>query len=226
MKIIHDGLENFNCKKVLISMPVSEAIKKAGPRLEDLFAELSPADKVILYPSITSYKHVKIERDEDNIYCEVKSYYYENKLLEHHFTIYVQFIISEKKLIKKSNIPEYLLKQFPKESNDLKDFMVWGLYEECFLQFAELEVKELKPSRQIYEGVNCLYNNKTKSDIQIIDSTWFTTLVKSDEFKVRGHFRLQPCGEGMAKRKLIWVSEFKKSGYTREAKKIKEFPTI
>lgn len=38
-------------------------------------------------------------------------------------------------------------------------------------------------------------------------------------FKVRGHFRLQPHGEGRAKRKLIWIEEFSKMGYNRRATK-------
>jgi hypothetical protein len=50
--------------------------------------------------------------------------------------------------------------------------------------------------------------------------TWYTTLVKSDSFKVRGHFRLQPFGSTKAQRKLIWINEFMKNGYTREAKKL------
>jgi hypothetical protein len=84
-----------------------------------------------------------------------------------------------------------------------------------FLKCAEIETKFLPPSRQIWDGPTCLYNNKSKYPIEIIDSTWFTTLVKSDGFKVRGHLRLQPYGEGMTKRKLVWINEFQKNGYTR-----------
>lgn len=93
---------------------------------------------------------------------------------------------------------------------------------ELFLKFADIDVKNLPTNRQIFEGVNCLYNNKSKYPIKIVDSTWFTTLVKSDAFKVRGHFRLQACGEGMTKRKLVWINDFQKEGYTRQAKKLSE----
>jgi hypothetical protein len=98
------------------------------------------------------------------------------------------------------------------------DVKYWIIALLWFIKYCDLEVKELPPSRQIFEGVNCVYNNKTDHTIQIIDSTWFTTLIKSDAFKVRGHFRLQPHGEGLSKRKLIWVNEFEKHGYTRIAK--------
>jgi hypothetical protein len=87
-----------------------------------------------------------------------------------------------------------------------------------FIKYAEVEIKELAPNRQIWQGVNCLYNNKLDVPIQIIDSTWFTTIVQSEGFKVRGHFRLQSYGEGFSKRKLIWIDEFKKDGYTMKAK--------
>jgi hypothetical protein len=89
-----------------------------------------------------------------------------------------------------------------------------------FLKYAEIQVKHLQPNRQIWDGPNCLYNNKSKYPVEIMDSTWFTTLVKSDAFKVRGHFRLQPYGEGLTKRKLVWINEFQKDGYTRQAKKL------
>lgn len=89
----------------------------------------------------------------------------------------------------------------------------------AFILFVEIETKVVRHGSPIFDGVNCLYNNKTKYPIEIIDSTWFTTLVNSNEFKVRGHLRWQPCGDGLKARKLIWIDEFKKHGYIRQARK-------
>lgn len=89
---------------------------------------------------------------------------------------------------------------------------------ELFIQYSEITTKILPPKEQIWNSHTCVYNNKTQDEITIIDLTWFTNLIKSDAFKVRGHFRLQPCGEGMKERKLIWINEFQKEGYIREAK--------
>lgn len=89
---------------------------------------------------------------------------------------------------------------------------------ELFILYADVEKKELQPSRQIWDGPTCMYNNKTKVPITVLDSTWFTHLVSSGAFKVRGHFRLQPCGPNHAQRKLVWINDFEKSGYTRRAK--------
>lgn len=91
---------------------------------------------------------------------------------------------------------------------------------ELFINFAEVETKVMKPNTQIWDerGVNAIYNNKTKQDITVIDSTWYTHLISSGAFKVRGHFRFQPYGPGLSKRKLTWINEFEKEGYTRKAK--------
>ncbi len=91
-----------------------------------------------------------------------------------------------------------------------------------FRQYSDLEVKHLPASTGGTPKIVGAYQNHTKSDIKIWDSLWFTTLVKSDSFKVSGHFRLQPYGPGMKERKLIWINEFTKNGYTREAKMLQE----
>ncbi len=90
-----------------------------------------------------------------------------------------------------------------------------------FKKFAKVEIKQLPPKSRKKE-FNCKYVNDTDNTIQILDSTWFTTLVKSDAFKVRGHFRLQPKKDdnGNWTKELIWIKDFQKSGYTASAKKL------
>ena len=88
-----------------------------------------------------------------------------------------------------------------------------------FKKFAEVETKYLPPNKKT-KDINCKYVNDTKIGVTILDSKWFTTLVKSDEFTVHGHFRLQPCGKEMKDRKLIWINDFVKSGYTAPARKL------
>ena len=39
--------------------------------------------------------------------------------------------------------------------------------------------------------------------------------IRTESFKVTGHWRFQPCGVGMLERKLIWIDTFEKSGYVR-----------
>jgi len=61
--------------------------------------------------------------------------------------------------------------------------------------------------------------NKNKFNINVIDSRWFTDIIKSDGFGVKGHFRMQPYGEGRKEVKLIWIKNFEKTGYTIKARK-------
>lgn len=91
----------------------------------------------------------------------------------------------------------------------------------CFIKHVELETKIIQPmKKEVHIGTK--YVNETKSKIEILDSTWFTTIVRSEGFSVGketgGFFRLQPCGKDLADRKLIWVLPFEKAGYTRKAK--------
>lgn len=86
-----------------------------------------------------------------------------------------------------------------------------------FLKYCDLETKEVKGNSKV-NHIGVKYVNETKNNIEILDSTWFTTIVKSNGFHVRGHFRFQPCGQGMKDTKLIWISDYDKDGYTRQAK--------
>lgn len=86
-----------------------------------------------------------------------------------------------------------------------------------FKKFAKLEIKELKPKTKNHL-FTCKYVNDTDFKVDIMNCTWFTTLVKSEGFKVRGHLRWQACGPNHSERELIYVHDFEKEGYTRQAK--------
>lgn len=98
-------------------------------------------------------------------------------------------------------------------------FISYILNVHIFTKYAEVETKTfIGGEKAIYQGQKTL--NDTKLPITFLDSKWFTNLVKSDGFNVRGHFRLQPYGTGLHERKLIWINEFEKSGYTAPARKL------
>lgn len=92
-----------------------------------------------------------------------------------------------------------------------------------FIKYADVETKILNPNQRI-KGVDCKYVNETDSKIEFLDCKWFTTLVKSDAFKVRGHFAIRACGEGRKDRKLSWIPEYQKNGYTASARKLNQQP--
>lgn len=90
----------------------------------------------------------------------------------------------------------------------------------AFIKHAKIETKELKPGKKETFS-NDKWINNTRQSITVVDSLWFTNLVKSGAFNVRGHFRLQPYKD---RKELIWISEFEKQGYTRKAKKLSFYP--
>ncbi|MBR5729058.1 MAG: hypothetical protein IKX61_02455 [Prevotella sp.] len=100
------------------------------------------------------------------------------------------------------------------------------LYQQSFILFfkkyadVELETvgarKTLRRSAIFGEKVN----NFMDIDVQVLDSSWFTTICRDEGFMVSGHFRLQPCKvNGEWTRKLIYINPYAKHGYHRLAKK-------
>lgn len=61
--------------------------------------------------------------------------------------------------------------------------------------------------------------NSSPNDIEIIDSSYFTKIIRTGEFGVNGHFRVQHYGQGNSQSKIIFVDNYKKSGYTRGEKR-------
>jgi hypothetical protein len=89
-----------------------------------------------------------------------------------------------------------------------------------FKSYAEVETKTLFSETRQKDSTN-KYVNDTKLNLTFLDSKWFTSIVKSEGFSVRGHFRLQPKKKnGEWTKELIWVNEFNKLGYTAPARKL------
>jgi len=60
--------------------------------------------------------------------------------------------------------------------------------------------------------------NASKNDIEIIDSSYFTKIIRTGEFGVSGHFRVQRYGVGSSETKIVYIDNYKKNGYTRNAR--------
>lgn len=90
-----------------------------------------------------------------------------------------------------------------------------------FQKFASVEVVEVKAGKKIKTGKEKILN-ETGFDALYLDSKWFTTLVRSEGFNVRGHFRMQPKKKGGEwTKEIIWIDEFQKHGYTSPARKLR-----
>lgn len=85
-----------------------------------------------------------------------------------------------------------------------------------FWQFSDPEVVVLEEGRKVGTRKAGKITNDSPFKVRMIDSTWNKIIIRTDGFDVDGHLRLQPCGEGMKDRKLIWINPFKKKGYIRK----------
>jgi hypothetical protein len=61
--------------------------------------------------------------------------------------------------------------------------------------------------------------NDTRNKYILVNTNWNTTIVRLDEFSVRGHYRLQPCGIGRKQYKYIYIQPYTKGGIKRIAQK-------
>ena len=88
-----------------------------------------------------------------------------------------------------------------------------------FTELAETEIVELAPGKKFGTRKQGKYLNETKSNVIVVDANWNKYVFTSEGFNVRGHFRWQPCGVDRQQRKLIFIEEFQKKGYSRRPKK-------
>ena len=107
------------------------------------------------------------------------------------------------------------------EDNYHRQVTIMTLLQILFKNFTESETKILEgvgtsTKKAIINGQKHL--NNTKCPVTIIDSRWYTEIIRTEGFRVRGHFRKQRYGKGMSKVKLKYIKPFKKNGYHRKAK--------
>ena len=84
-----------------------------------------------------------------------------------------------------------------------------------FIELGDITIKVIEGLRHNgLKKAEKIYNASTAT-VYVVDSVWNQIILRTTGFAVRGHYRLQPCGKGLAFRKLIWISAFEKEGYTK-----------
>lgn len=111
----------------------------------------------------------------------------------------------------------FVYKGWEDGGTDAAYWQSWLITLLLFIKYCPLETKFVAGGRKEHH-VGQKYVNETRQKIEILDSTWFTTIVRSEGFGVSGHFRMQPYGPGLAQKRLQWIEPFEKTGYTRKAK--------
>ena len=212
----------FSKNLFFVTKPFLNSVKKAQPKLFELWGEIVTKDTSDFDISSTFIigdwvymidYHIK-KGSENN---ELSFYVFDKKGIplimyvdSHNFKIYQTAWVSK---IFSTGIEND--KIFALIMNELHTCIIV----EMFREFSQVESKFLEKNKRI-KDINCKYLNQTDFDITYLDSKWFTNLINSNEFSVRGHFRLQPKKmNGKWTKDLIWINEFKKSGYNLTAKK-------
>lgn len=217
------NVNKFQKEINIISRPFADASLKARERLMDLYKDITINDA-----SDLEINGCYILGDFVYMIChELKKGVQDNELFFYMFTkkgiplaIYIdsnKYKMYQYTWVSKSWNFANSAKDITNFINiKLSDIIIFNL----FKLYAQVETKILKPNTKLKE-IDCKYVNDTKFKLTYLDSKWFTNLVKSDGFNVRGHFRLQPKkNDGAWTKELIWISEFQKSGYTSKARKI------
>jgi len=87
-----------------------------------------------------------------------------------------------------------------------------------FIKYAPIEIKFVNKQKVLKSNNGKIFNN-INTNIEILDSNWFTSIVRNEGFNVSGHFRLQPFGRNKQQRKFIYIKQYKKNGYIRNFKR-------
>lgn len=112
-----------------------------------------------------------------------------------------------------TNSYNLISKEFSLEPTEGSIFVIQII---AYLFFGEITSRYIKAHDSLRLNSYSRILNNTKTDIVFVDTLW-RERISSEGFKVRGHFRLQPVGEGRSSKKLIWIEEYNKHGYNRRA---------
>lgn len=90
-----------------------------------------------------------------------------------------------------------------------------------FKHYAKVELDMVKGNeKKVSSVVKEKITNKTITNVQVMDSQWYTSIFRNEGFTVRGYFKLQPKknNDGVWIKELIYVNEYQKHGYHKHAK--------
>lgn len=113
------------------------------------------------------------------------------------------------------------LNSFPKElvENQTIAYVNYAFRMFLFKKFIHIDKAIVNKSTGKVRIANDKYKSDYDVDVNIMDSLWFTEILRTEGFGVRGHFRLQPYGPKRKKVKLKYIKPFRKNGYHRKSTK-------
>jgi hypothetical protein len=211
-----DNYKKFKNEISYITKPFEDAVIKSEKKLKVLLKDLFTNGFYFNGTHITNNCiycfSIKVEKGSDNVDSNIIVFSRNNAIM----------LLSTKKNIwySKWYVESNHITFIESQNNEYYQNKIFFriLFIEAFKKYAKVETKYLPPKSKTKE-IHCKYVNDTSLGITILDSKWFTNLVQSEGFKVRGHFRLQPKKEnGKWTRELIYIEDFEKKGYTSKSK--------
>ncbi len=88
-----------------------------------------------------------------------------------------------------------------------------------YLELTEVTLNVLQGGGSFGTNKQGKIKNDTRNKYILVNTNWNTTTIRLDEFSVRGHFRLQPCGVGRKNYKYVYIEPYTKGGIKRLAQK-------
>lgn len=203
--------DEYNKKICFVSKEFVEATEKSKRKLfkEELLNELGEGYYTIVALGVTVCVKYNISKENDWVTAYVIKgdrllMYYDCSIFTNMSYVLPRHINKEELAKDKEELDAYLYSLL---ANTLSCIL--------FIKYAEIESVEVKSNKKIIIDKEKTVNDSS-SNIHFIDCRWFTELIRSEGFLVSGHFRLQPYKDG---KKLIWINEFVKEGYTSRARK-------
>ena len=213
------GFSDFFSKKIqYITQPFYEAYWKSRDKLRDIVLTTEIDDSgtfIIKWPHHTQtiFYFIKSNGNPDD--WEMEAFYCMFTKASCNDTFGLDVLIYIGKEFKEE--ANYVWKGFTDQGRDMGYWISDLMLFQTFLKYADVETKVIEGTKKD-KHIGVKYVNDTKNKIEILDSTYYKTISRTEGFGVRGHFRFQPYGPGLMHRRLQWISEYEKQGYTRKAK--------
>lgn len=218
-----DGFsDNFSNNVQYITKPFYEAFVKSERKLKEvvLKTEVDESGTLIFqWPNHTQTMFYKIKSGGDGTATPIEAFIVMFTKTPKNDSFGLDLAVYLDKEGKE--FMELVWKGFEEQGRDMAWWIAHLMLLKTFMKYVEVESKVVNAKRKDHH-VGVKYVNETDIKVEVLDSTYFTTISRTEGFGVNGHFRFQPYGEGMKQRRLQWISAFQKHGYTRTAKIISQ----
>lgn len=217
------GFKDHFCNNIqYITQPFYDAYRRSHNKLKEVVLKTPMDDSgtfILKWPHHTQTIFYKIKNAGDGSTHDLEAFIvmFTKTPQNDSFGLDVAIWLSKDE----GELMDIIWKGFVDDGRDLAWWVAEIMLIKTFLTYAEVESKVVNAKRrENHLGVK--YANDTSLKINILDSTYFTTISRTEGFGVKGHFRLQPYGPGMSQKRLQWIADYQKSGYTKTAKIISQ----